>query len=299
MPAARGMYDVAVRGPTVTMEETETPAEVVKSGVMTSSAWGAAAEQYRQLLQHQHSQHQHRGADDEGAVSDADSAPSRGQSPLEGGSDVETNHRPIRHQSPEHGVLEKLKRQVASVSQAHTMDTSDESSDYRLQDGMMSRASADPSSLPRHRLSPQSLLAASMASNPPSLVPLPGLGGLAGYGGAAGRASSASPPAREAASPPTSSSGHSPRQPAAATGTGNTQAPWNYEEQFKQLYEIDENPKRKEFLDELFRFMQERVRQMMGAVMRPIPFHLTETAVDSCAVTQFISSRAATCRDRC
>ncbi|KAF0295418.1 Protein dead ringer [Amphibalanus amphitrite] len=91
-----------------------------------------------------------------------------------------------------------------------------------------------------------------MASNPPSLVPLPGLGGLAGYGGAAGRASSASPPAREAASPPTSSSGHSPRQPA-----GN-HASWNFEEQFKQLYEIDENPKRKEFLDDLFRFMQER-----------------------------------------
>ena len=77
-----------------------------------------------------------------------------------------------------------------------------------------------------------------MASNPPSLVPLPGLAGLAGYGGGAGRPSSVSPPAREAASPPSSSAGHSPRQPTAATGSGpgtGTQAPWNYEEQFKQV----------------------------------------------------------------
>ncbi|CAM5143855.1 unnamed protein product [Natator depressus] len=33
---------------------------------------------------------------------------------------------------------------------------------------------------------------------------------------------------------------------------------WTYEEQFKQLYELDDNPKRKEFLDDLFGFMQKR-----------------------------------------
>ncbi|KAM8793003.1 AT-rich interactive domain-containing protein 3A-like [Eudromia elegans] len=33
---------------------------------------------------------------------------------------------------------------------------------------------------------------------------------------------------------------------------------WTYEEQFKQLYELDEDPKRKEFLDDLFGFMQKR-----------------------------------------
>ncbi|KAH0951127.1 hypothetical protein HN011_003747, partial [Eciton burchellii] len=42
----------------------------------------------------------------------------------------------------------------------------------------------------------------------------------------------------------------------------NQQMPnWSYEDQFKQvrqLYEIDENPKRKEFLDELFSYMQNR-----------------------------------------
>ncbi|XP_060092600.1 AT-rich interactive domain-containing protein 3C [Heteronotia binoei] len=33
---------------------------------------------------------------------------------------------------------------------------------------------------------------------------------------------------------------------------------WTYEEQFKQLYELDTDPKRKEFLDDLFGFMQKR-----------------------------------------
>uniref|UniRef100_A0A8C8VH69 AT-rich interactive domain-containing protein 3 n=1 Tax=Pelusios castaneus TaxID=367368 RepID=A0A8C8VH69_9SAUR len=33
---------------------------------------------------------------------------------------------------------------------------------------------------------------------------------------------------------------------------------WTYEEQFKQLYELDGDPKRKEFLDDLFHFMQKR-----------------------------------------
>ncbi|XP_016279541.2 AT-rich interactive domain-containing protein 3C [Monodelphis domestica] len=33
---------------------------------------------------------------------------------------------------------------------------------------------------------------------------------------------------------------------------------WTYEEQFKQLYELDADPKRKEFLDDLFSFMQKR-----------------------------------------
>nr|XP_033810175.1 AT-rich interactive domain-containing protein 3A isoform X2 [Geotrypetes seraphini] len=33
---------------------------------------------------------------------------------------------------------------------------------------------------------------------------------------------------------------------------------WTYEEQFKQLYELDVDPKRKEFLDDLFSFMQKR-----------------------------------------
>ncbi|XP_030640804.1 AT-rich interactive domain-containing protein 3A [Chanos chanos] len=35
-------------------------------------------------------------------------------------------------------------------------------------------------------------------------------------------------------------------------------ADWTYEEQFRQLYELDADPKRKEFLDDLFSFMQKR-----------------------------------------
>ncbi|XP_007906480.1 AT-rich interactive domain-containing protein 3A [Callorhinchus milii] len=36
------------------------------------------------------------------------------------------------------------------------------------------------------------------------------------------------------------------------------QTEWTYEEQFKQLYELDSDPRRKEFLDDLFTFMQKR-----------------------------------------
>ncbi|XP_008214460.1 protein dead ringer isoform X2 [Nasonia vitripennis] len=36
------------------------------------------------------------------------------------------------------------------------------------------------------------------------------------------------------------------------------QTSWSFEEQFKQLYEINDDPKRKEFLDDLFSFMQKR-----------------------------------------
>ncbi|XP_018428632.1 PREDICTED: AT-rich interactive domain-containing protein 3A-like [Nanorana parkeri] len=48
---------------------------------------------------------------------------------------------------------------------------------------------------------------------------------------------------------------------------------WTYEEQFKQLYELDEDPKRKEFLDDLFSFMQKReshlILVMCGTPPRP------------------------------
>lgn len=36
------------------------------------------------------------------------------------------------------------------------------------------------------------------------------------------------------------------------------QTSWSFEEQFKQLYEINDDPKRKEFLDDLFSYMQKR-----------------------------------------
>ncbi|XP_029355262.1 AT-rich interactive domain-containing protein 3A isoform X1 [Echeneis naucrates] len=39
---------------------------------------------------------------------------------------------------------------------------------------------------------------------------------------------------------------------------GQDHGDWTYEEQFRQLYELDGDPKRKEFLDDLFSFMQKR-----------------------------------------
>ncbi|KAG7456572.1 hypothetical protein MATL_G00237220 [Megalops atlanticus] len=39
---------------------------------------------------------------------------------------------------------------------------------------------------------------------------------------------------------------------------GQDHGDWTYEEQFRQLYELDADPQRKEFLDDLFNFMQRR-----------------------------------------
>ncbi|XP_045471354.1 protein dead ringer isoform X3 [Harmonia axyridis] len=56
----------------------------------------------------------------------------------------------------------------------------------------------------------------------------------------------------QAAQPPSSASSHS------SEGSASSQTTWSFEEQFKQLYEINDDPKRKEFLDDLFSFMQKR-----------------------------------------
>ncbi|KAK3533864.1 hypothetical protein QTP70_032981 [Hemibagrus guttatus] len=61
-------------------------------------------------------------------------------------------------------------------------------------------------------------------------------------------------------------SGHEPEQRAPVFPTppsqgqqhGQDHTDWTYEEQFRQLYELDSDPKRKEFLDDLFSFMQKR-----------------------------------------
>lgn len=47
---------------------------------------------------------------------------------------------------------------------------------------------------------------------------------------------------------------------------------WTFEEQFKQLYEISDDPKRKEFLDDLFQFMQKR-----GTPVNRIPIMAKQT----------------------
>ncbi|XP_039623123.1 AT-rich interactive domain-containing protein 3A [Polypterus senegalus] len=49
-----------------------------------------------------------------------------------------------------------------------------------------------------------------------------------------------------------------PGQGSHSQAVGQDHGDWTYEEQFKQLYELDADPKRKEFLDDLFSFMQKR-----------------------------------------
>ncbi|XP_058870007.1 AT-rich interactive domain-containing protein 3A-like [Acipenser ruthenus] len=49
-----------------------------------------------------------------------------------------------------------------------------------------------------------------------------------------------------------------PSQGSLSQTPGQDHGDWTYEEQFKQLYELDGDPKRKEFLDDLFSFMQKR-----------------------------------------
>ncbi|XP_043096196.1 AT-rich interactive domain-containing protein 3A isoform X3 [Puntigrus tetrazona] len=46
---------------------------------------------------------------------------------------------------------------------------------------------------------------------------------------------------------------------------------WTYEEQFKQLYELDDDEKRKEFLDDLFSFMQKRGTMTIRTPVNRIP----------------------------
>ncbi|XP_050294566.1 AT-rich interactive domain-containing protein 3C-like isoform X3 [Anthonomus grandis grandis] len=60
------------------------------------------------------------------------------------------------------------------------------------------------------------------------------------------------PPMAPQPQPPSSGSSHS------SEGSASSQHTWSFEEQFKQLYEINDDPKRKEFLDDLFSFMQKR-----------------------------------------
>ncbi|XP_050514172.1 protein dead ringer-like isoform X2 [Diabrotica virgifera virgifera] len=63
------------------------------------------------------------------------------------------------------------------------------------------------------------------------------------------------PPMAPQPTAPSSGSSHS------SEGSASSQHTWSFEEQFKQvrqLYEINDDPKRKEFLDELFSFMQKR-----------------------------------------
>uniref|UniRef100_A0A6I8N0W0 AT-rich interactive domain-containing protein 3 n=1 Tax=Ornithorhynchus anatinus TaxID=9258 RepID=A0A6I8N0W0_ORNAN len=73
-------------------------------------------------------------------------------------------------------------------------------------------------------------------------------------------------------SSPTQSSGLQPHE-------------WTYEEQFKQLYELDDDPKRKEFLDDLFGFMQKR-----GTPVNRIPI-MAKQVLDLYALFRLVTAK--------
>ncbi|XP_054439204.1 AT-rich interactive domain-containing protein 3C isoform X1 [Pteronotus mesoamericanus] len=60
---------------------------------------------------------------------------------------------------------------------------------------------------------------------------------------------------------------------------------WTYEEQFKQLYELDEDPKRKEFLDDLFSFMQKR-----GTPVNRVPI-MAKQVLDLYALFRLVTAK--------
>ncbi|KAL3320750.1 AT-rich interactive domain-containing protein 3A [Cichlidogyrus casuarinus] len=60
---------------------------------------------------------------------------------------------------------------------------------------------------------------------------------------------------------------------------------WTFEEQFKQLYELSDDPKRREFLDDLFTFMQKR-----GTPVNRIPI-MAKQVLDLHALYQLVVSR--------
>ncbi|KAM7092931.1 AT-rich interactive domain-containing protein 3C isoform 1-T1 [Molossus nigricans] len=60
---------------------------------------------------------------------------------------------------------------------------------------------------------------------------------------------------------------------------------WTYEEQFKQLYELDADPRRKEFLDDLFSFMQKR-----GTPVNRVPI-MAKQVLDLYALFRLVTAK--------
>uniref|UniRef100_A0A3P8ZUU3 AT-rich interactive domain-containing protein 3 n=1 Tax=Esox lucius TaxID=8010 RepID=A0A3P8ZUU3_ESOLU len=66
---------------------------------------------------------------------------------------------------------------------------------------------------------------------------------------------------------------------------GQDHGDWTYEEQFRQLYELDGDPKRKEFLDDLFSFMQKR-----GTPVNRIPI-MAKQVLDLYTLYQLVTEK--------
>lgn len=216
------------------MESTDAALHMLRTSDPESVTWDAAAK-YRELLQHQ--QRLSRECIEEDNMS---SDGVSGSGSPRGTSD---------------GIADEVSDDTSDKdnSSLQNRDTV-EPAEFHLASDLHSSAAA-LAALQRQSL----LAAASLRHHPASMVAQPGLD----YRAAAFARDPPSPPL----SPPSPvSSKHRPPGSPSSSSTGGEKgsgansgsAPWNYEEQFKQLYEIDDNPKRKEFLDELFQFMQNR-----------------------------------------
>lgn len=109
-------------------------------------------------------------------------------------------------------------------------------------------------------LQQQAVAAAANFLGPSSTSWTPNL--MANHGNGSLVISSSSPGGGSSSSGPTSGSSSGPssnRQEHLEAGKGYT-----FEEQFKQLYELSDDPKRKEFLDDLFSFMQKKGKYILS-----------------------------------
>ncbi|XP_046970423.1 protein dead ringer-like isoform X2 [Vanessa cardui] len=170
------------------------------------------------------------------------------------GRDVPTNHQP-QHQpmhqphQPHHNMSHhgSLGHQINNHQINHTHQRNSPrplERELKVRDDFESLKT----SLHPHLSSLASLAQGAPLSTPSSVFALAGGGGNFPY----------APPAFLAPAPPP------PAQPAGSASSSSSEgsaAGWSFEEQYKQvrqLYEISDEPQRKEFLDDLFSFMQKR-----------------------------------------
>merc|ERR1712130_910080 len=143
-----------------------------------------------------------------------------------------------------------------SHTEGRNKDTSDDQSDTEHDDQKMPMIGIRSDLLPMHPVPREGLKDVNSLHGLPALEALRRqAGGQNPFLTGLGQGSPISLPSFQPAN-----TNQRPSQPPTPQSTGSNElgGSWTFEEQFKQLYEIDDNPKRREFLDELFAFMQKR-----------------------------------------
>ncbi|XP_028175240.1 protein dead ringer isoform X2 [Ostrinia furnacalis] len=166
-------------------------------------------------------------------------------------------HQPLQHSHQQHQPMQSLQHNLSHhpVHQSlggHQMNHHQRNSPRPMERELKVRDDFESlkSSLHPHLSSLASLAQGAPLSTPNSVFALAGGGPTGGFPYA--------PPAFLAPAPPP------PAQPAGSASSSSSEgsaAGWSFEEQYKQvrqLYEISDDPQRKEFLDDLFSFMQKR-----------------------------------------